>query len=471
MKHPYSIRFIVLCNLAGSASCVDDGATEVPDATTPLPDGGPSDGGGGTRAADASGPSTSPVLGFGDAGAPGTASADAGAPGTASEDAGAPSAIQSCFGLPLPARAQHFDAAAPSSLATYFPTSEYRAATPEAAGMDAQKLELALSFATPTSHTEGVLVLRHGYIVGERYTAPFTRESLHESFSMAKSFVSALVGIAAAEGILHGTDDRLCTYYPSAWDCGATADPRSRITVGHVLDLTTALEWAEDWRGGVLTVNDTVVGAAVGMVDHTLQKRSIAEPGGAQRYSTGDPALLTGVLQGASKKTVEAYAREKLFGPLGITQLRWAADSAGRTQTFAGLSMTLRDFAKLGLLYANRGRWEGSQILPEPWVAGSVTPRDRCNDVYRKLFHINAPVRMGVAEPSCEKYPFCKRTAFANVPGDGFFAGGLRGQYIIAFPSADLVIARVATDDGGSEDWIGYARGLSERVLDAIVVP
>jgi CubicO group peptidase (beta-lactamase class C family) len=394
---------------------------------------------------------------------------DAGAAGMSdAAPPGAP-AITACSGVPLPARALRPSPGAPASLAPYDPTGGYRSARPEEAGFDAAKLAAALAHTTPTSRTEGLIVLRKGYVVAETYVAPFTRDAVHESFSMAKSFSSTLVGIALDQKLLASTDARICTYYPETWRCDASDDPRSRITVAHAMNVSTGLSWAEDWRGGLVTVNDSVIGLALGMLDYTLGRTAAEEPGLRQRYSSGDPSLLSGVLQGVTGGTAAAFAERVLFGPLGISGAAWNADSKGRTQTFAGLKLPLREFAKLGLLYAQRGRWAGQQLLSEAWVDRVTRVEDPCSDVYQWLFHVNIPARLGEVGSPCTDYPFCTHTSFANLPADGFFASGLQGQYVFVFPSAELVVARVATDSGGSEDWVRYSRTLLEGIFDAMV--
>jgi CubicO group peptidase (beta-lactamase class C family) len=102
------------------------------------------------------------------------------------------------------------------------------------------------------------------------------------------------------------------------------------------------------------------------------------------------------------------------------------------------------------------------------FVADTIRADDPCSSIYKNLFHINPPVRMGAADPSCTNPPFCKRTDLANLPADGFFAAGLTGQYVFVFPSADLVVARFASDVGGTEDWIAYSRKVLEGIFDAM---
>jgi CubicO group peptidase (beta-lactamase class C family) len=357
-----------------------------------------------------------------------------------------------------------------STLEPYFPTTDFRTATPTEAGFDQQKFDAAVAFSTSQSRTQGLMVLRHGYVISEQYFGGFTATSRHESFSMAKSFSSALVGIAINAKLLTGVDQRLCEFYGTypGWDCSDTSDLRSRITIAHAMNVETGLEWHEDWSTAGLGSNDAIIGAGAEFLDYVLAKPAVDEPGTVNRYSTGDPALLSGVIQGATGKTALEYAREVLLNPIGIPDLQWNTDSKGRTTTYAGIQGTLREFAKFGFLFLRRGKWDGVQIVPEQWVDFTTQPKDRCNERYRYLWHVNAPLRLAETDPSCPTFPDCAPTAIPNLPGNAFFAEGINGQFVFVLPSADIVVARLAQDGFGINYWDEYARGLIERLLDAV---
>jgi CubicO group peptidase (beta-lactamase class C family) len=351
----------------------------------------------------------------------------------------------------------------------YAVSGGFRTAEPAAAGFDPVKLEQALSFTIPQASTKGILVLRRGYIVAERYIGAFNATTRQESYSVAKGVTSALVGIANSQGLIPGEADyKVCNTYPVEWPCANSADPRSRITVRHLLNLQAGYQWREDWRSAYWLQNNDTIAGGTNLIDYALPRPSVDEPGTKQRYSTADPALLSGVLQGATGKTALEYARQVLFGPLGITNVSWASDPKGRTTTQAGLQLTMRDFAKFGYLYSKRGKWDDTQVVPEAWVDLTTKRVDVCGDRYRYLWHSNPPVRLGEYDPACGDFPNCTPRTLANLPADGFFAEGVLGQFIFVFPSADLVVVRLAQDQMGSEFWDEYARGFMTRVFDAI---
>ena len=375
--------------------------------------------------------------------------------------------VTECFGQPLPPRAVGTTPppAQPDGLEPYWPTDSWRAADPVALGFDPLRLEAAVTFETSHARTQALVVVRHGYLAAERYARGFTASTRHESYSMAKSVTSALIGMAIQQDVLPGTDQRLGAFYDE-WDCADDSDARSRITVDHVMNISSGLEWREDCRSGS-TSND-IFRALPHVVDFTLSRQAVTEPGSVMRYSTGDPSLLTGVLASATGRSAAVYAQDELFAPLGLPALPWASDAQGRTTTYAGLQATALEYAKFGLLYLRQGEWDGQQVVPADWVMRTTQPIDRCHDVYRYLWHINAPIRLGVADPDCSEIIGCPPLAFADLPADAYFAEGVLGQFIFVIPSQDIVIVRLAQDDPGSEHWDEWAREFLVRILDAI---
>lgn len=383
------------------------------------------------------------------------------------EDAAADneSVVRECFGEPLPSRATAslVRPLPPAALEPYVPTAGFRHVDPEAAGMSAAGVEAALSFTVAGAVTEGLLIVRHGYIVGERYFGSFTEGATHESYSMAKSVTSALIGIAIEEKLLSGREERICKYYEQ-WSCDDPSDRHGKITVDHALNIRTGIQWAEDWRR-LGAPNDAFGNDILSLA---LLRPVVDEPGTHLRYSTGDPALLTAVIQKTTGRTVLQYANEKIFAPLGIEGVSWASDASGRTTAFSGLKLTVRDYAKLGLLFLQGGAWDGEQLVPAHWVHETTQPDDRCAEQYRDLWHINPPMRLGKPDPACPEILGCKPLSVANLPGDIFFAEGAFGQAIYIIPSQDIVAVRVANDPLNSELWDEVSRVFLTLVLDAV---
>jgi CubicO group peptidase (beta-lactamase class C family) len=320
-----------------------------------------------------------------------------------------------------------------------WPTNNWEFCSPESVGMDYVKLEEALAYAIdPNTYTEGVMIVRKGYIVGEAYVGRFTIDSRHASWSAAKSFTSALIGIAVGKGLIGSIEDNVCQYFDE-WDCSDQTDMRSRIRIRHLLTLTSGLQWSEDWSGGLLSLlNDSVfMFLAPDSIQYVLRKPGMNEPGTHFNYSTGDPALLSGIIERVSGMTAYAFALENLFEPIGIPAVQWKSDRAGHTRTYAEIHATVREYAKFVYLYLRKGQWEDRQIVPKNWVEESTSPASGLVNWYAYLWHVNLPVRLA-AEDSV-------------IPDDGFMAEGILGQQLFVIPSRDLVIVRVATELGSTE--------------------
>ena len=321
----------------------------------------------------------------------------------------------------------------------YWPTEEWRTATPEAMGMDSQKLTKAIGYAVELRHqTDGVAIIKDGYIVAEAYLGDFKRDTPHISHSMAKSFTSALVGIAIDKGLISNVDAKLSQYFDEWSDDG---DPRSKIRIRNALTLTTGLKWHEDWENFDPDTNDAMQMIYSGKyLAYMLAREAAHKPGESFTYSTGDPMLMSGVLAKATGMSALEFARENLFDPLGISSVQWDSDKQGYTATFAMLYLTLRDYAKFGHLYLSKGKWEDRQIVPKEWVAVSTRtdPSVRMWNAYGYLWHVNLPLRLGAPD--------------SGIPADGYMAEGIMGQNIVIIPSKGLVVVKVANSQSRGID-------------------
>jgi CubicO group peptidase (beta-lactamase class C family) len=334
----------------------------------------------------------------------------------------------------------------------YWPTKEWRACKPEAVGFNSEKLRQAIEYAaTPRFRTDGLVIIRKGYIAGEAYFGDFEIDSIHISASMAKSFTSTLIGIAIDKGLIKGIDERLCQYYPE-WRCDDQKDFRSHITIRHALTLTTGLEWKENWTRIDPATNDALkMGANGHFIKYMAERKSLYEPGKKFEYSTGDPMLLSRVIQKATGITAFEYAKQTLFKPLNITNIRWQQDQDGYTATAWGLFTTVRDYAKFGYLFLNKGSWEDNQVVSKEWVekATRTDPSVKMWEAYGYLWHVNLPLRLSNPELKFFVSP-------STIPADGFMADGVGGQNIFIIPSKDLVIVRVANETSARMDPVKF---------------
>jgi CubicO group peptidase (beta-lactamase class C family) len=317
---------------------------------------------------------------------------------------------------------------------------EWPESTPEEQGMDPELLEQARAYAFQEGkNTQGVVVIKNGVLVAEWYAEGEDRDSWATSWSMAKSFTSAAVGIAVDEGYIGNIDLSMAEFYPE-WK----GTDKEKITIRDVLHMASGLEWSESYV--------PIEGQRSDMIEMFFSADELAyaeglgiriEPGVAWAYSSGDTMLLSGVVEAATGMNLFTYAKERLFDPIGMDPVQWWEDGEGHTLGYCCIDTTTRNFAKFGYLFMKNGVWEGDQVVPAGWVAESTAPWE-------------------VAPFYGMQWWFKGGDPF--LPDDMFAANGLDGQYIYIIPSLDLVVARNGYYDKSpgepvAPEGIGYLLG------------
>jgi CubicO group peptidase (beta-lactamase class C family) len=227
----------------------------------------------------------------------------------------------------------------------------------------------------------GVLVQRDGVTLAESYTdgpdreagslrdAPrrFDAETLHGVRSISKSIVGLLVGVALDEGAIPSLDTPALDLLPKR---AAFATPeKKRITVRHLLTMSTGLKWSED---GLLS-DETRMEFSRDMAAYVLERPAKEAPGARYQYNSGATVLLAEIIEATTGRVLADYAQEKLFTPLGVTRVDWTTGRDGRPMPHAGLRLTPRDLAKIGTLVLNHGRFGDVQVVPADYMRASVT--------------------------------------------------------------------------------------------------
>ena len=220
--------------------------------------------------------------------------------------------------------------------------------------------------------TAALLVLKDGEIVHEQYRATGGEQVQWMSMSVAKSFISALLGIAIEEGHIGSIEEPISDYVPTLR--GSAYDG---VRIKDVLQMSSGASWNEDYNDPESDINRFARIFALGgsMNDFTATLQPDTEPGVYNKYNSTDTQALSMLLTQATGRSVTDYMVEKLYHPLGAESPGyWLTDSEGMEMGFAGLNLTARDYAKLGELYRNGGKFEGQQIVPNAWVRASITP-------------------------------------------------------------------------------------------------
>lgn len=302
--------------------------------------------------------------------------------------------------------------------------------------------------------TRGILIIKGGELIYERYRPGFTADTRHVSWSVAKSITTTLVGRAVQTGLIASIDDPM----PAAFQDG---DPRADISWRHWLQLLDGLDYHELGEAD-LTDNDAVqMMYGDGKYDQLAYVRSEAPlvhtPGTRWNYSTATFHLVARSLQSllpntcmtpgedtrlcqANPEIMMNWVNAVLFDPLGIDGVV-EFDAAGTMLGGSNIYMRAQDYARFGLLILRDGIWNGERLLPEGWVDFNRTnPSDSDLNVYGAGFWPSPEVS---DDPETQHYP----------PFDAFHAGGREGQLVWIIPSLDMVIIRVGLMRDGRENW------------------
>jgi CubicO group peptidase (beta-lactamase class C family) len=261
----------------------------------------------------------------------------------------------------------------------------WRTTSAEALGVDSAALEkLTNSIRTwPELGVHAIIIERSGQLIYESYFDGFderwgqplgrttmTATTKHDLRSVTKSVISALTGIALGEGAIKSLDQPLLEWFPEFPELNAP--DRRRITLAHVLSMTSGLKWNEEVPYSDPQNDEIRMTRDSNPLRFALSVPFATEPGADFNYNGGLTQVMAAVIERATKMPIEDYARKKLFEPLGITDVEWVGDLAGMPAAASGLRLRPRDLAKFGSLYLHGGRWNGKQVIPEAWVARST---------------------------------------------------------------------------------------------------
>lgn len=233
----------------------------------------------------------------------------------------------------------------------------------------------------------GVLAIRRGEVLTEQYFAGederwgqalgvrhLGADDLHDLRSVTKSIVGLLYGIALSEGLVPGLEDSLLAQFPQYEDL--SGEPaRRQMTVRHALSMQMGTEWNEDLPYTDPSNSEIAMELAADRYRFILDRPLVHPPGERWVYNGGATALIGHFIAKGAGVALDAYAREKLFEPLGIEAFDWIKGQDGVASAASGLRLSARDLAKIGQLVLQNGAWEGQQVVPEAWLNTALTPQ------------------------------------------------------------------------------------------------
>ncbi len=287
--------------------------------------------------------------------------------------------------------------------------------------------------------TSALLILQNGRIQFEKYWLTGGENVQWMSMSVAKSFISALVGIAIRDGHINNIEEAISDYVPELKN-----SPYNNVRIKDVLQMSSGASWNEDYSDPESDINRWAkIFALGGSFDEFIQTLSDDfKPGTRNRYNSMDTQALGMLVNRATGKTITNYMTEMLWHPMGASnEGYWLLDSEGMEMAFAGLNITARDYAKFGELYRLDGKLNGQQIVPKSWVKDSITP--------------DGP-HLTPGDNPLSDYPLGYGYQWWVPEGDKgeFMAIGIYNQMIYVAPESNMVIVKLSANSsyGTAED-------------------
>lgn len=321
------------------------------------------------------------------------------------------------------------------------PTDKLRQAIPdlpynslESAGINKDSIESLLKFIndTPPNDFRVLVIIKDNQIVVEEYFNTYWRKSLHDIRSAGKSVTALLLGIALKEGLVQSLDQDVYSFFPKNKYPRVNEEYR-KIKIRHLLDMSSGLDADAD--------NSQTAGHAVNWIarndwkEYILNVPLINTPGKKWVYADINPLLIAAIIEEKSGMSLKDYAEKKLFTPLGIEQFYWYTNPANQTGAAGNLYLTGLDFARLGLLLINEGKWKNVQIIDNEYV----------KLLSSETFNISED------NPFADYYGMLWYKAYRKVRGKDInylFASGNGGNHLVVIPERKMIIALTSSAYG-----------------------
>lgn len=280
------------------------------------------------------------------------------------------------------------------------------------------------------NNTVGFMVIQNDSIQYERYFHGYDKESVVISMSITKSIVSILIGCAIDEGLIQSINEPVTNYIPELKKNGF-----DKVTIKHLLQMTSGIDFNDNYANPLSEASTFYYGFNL---KKKVQNMKLAyEPGTKFKYASGNSQMLGYIIDRAlkGKKSISEYLQEKIWTPLGMEyDGYWSIDQEknGLEKTFCCLDGRVRDFAKIGRLYLNKGIWNGKQIISKKWVEEST--------------------KIETTEGSVNYYQY---QWWKLNPQSDFTAAGHLGQFVYVNPEKNLLIIRFGKNYGkiGEKAW------------------
>jgi len=298
----------------------------------------------------------------------------------------------------------------------------------------------ALNQINETNGTIAYVIIKNDSIWYENYYDGFGENSKSNSFSMAKSYVSGLMGMAIQQGYIKSLDQPVSDFLPT-FDEGLAA----KMTVGDLSSMSSGTNWDEAYYSPLSITTRAYFDDDLSKV--ILGLKVVDEPGKTYKYASGDTQMLAMVIEKATGKKLYKYLEESFWKPLGCENATlWQVDSkeGDLVKAYCCIASNAKDFARYGKLFKDHGKWNGKQILDSAFVAKSVTPRFKESPEYGYGWWLK------------------------QQNGKNFFMmRGHLGQYVIVEPKDNIIIVRLGHSKGTDVEIASFTKDIAKYIDEA----
>ena len=325
-----------------------------------------------------------------------------------------------------------------------FPDGDWTQKNPSEVNVSEKKVKTLFDLSFADSATQAVVLIKDGYLIGERYAEEFDASSFGTSWSMAKSFYAALVGISIDRGEINSLDDKVGLYLDYF------NDERSEVTIRDLLIMSSGLEYPENQHENMFFLYD--------QLDYAQQIGMEKEPGTLFEYNNINSMLLGDILQKVTGKRADELLVERIFSRIGINESTLWKDGAGNVLTYCCIDMSARDFSKFGLLFSRNGNWDGEEIISKDFV----------DETFTQVWDVT-PQWWTDTERGYSLHWWVSKN---DEEGSIFNASGKWGQYIFVDRKNDIIFTRITKyypTSGSVQNWGLFNRYNKIKDVDRLV--
>jgi CubicO group peptidase (beta-lactamase class C family) len=309
-----------------------------------------------------------------------------------------------------------------------FPGQEWEQSSPQALSVSQEKVKRLFDLSFQDQATQGVVLIKNGVLIAERYAQGFDSQSPATSWSMAKSFYAALIGISIDRGEIASLDDKVSVYLDYF------NDERQAITIRHILDMASGLEMPSHEHEKMFFTRDHLSYAQ--SVDYERP------PGQRFEYNNVNSMLLADILQSATGIPADQLLRDRILSKIGMDKVTLWQDAAGNPMTYCCIDTSPRQYARFGLLFSRSGQWNNDQVISKDYV----------DETFQLVWDnlTNATIQTG------RGYSLHWWISRHNEESQIFNASGKFGQYIFVDRANDIVFVRVTKyhpTGGNQQNW------------------